>query len=212
MPRGAPPRFPCSPTSRSSEARSKIWPLRVRWSTCPSCARTSSSTSTRSSRPAQRERMRSCSSWPRSTSAALRSLFAACARIGVEALVEAHDADEVARAVAAGATIIGINHRDLRTFTLDRDLALRLRPTIAPDTIIVGESGLRDASDVRRLGAGGIDAVLVGETLMRAADPARSWVSCWAEARHVAARSRSAGSRRRRTRCWPRRPGLTRWV
>jgi indole-3-glycerol phosphate synthase len=101
----------------------------------------------------------------------LVSLFAACARIGVEALVEAHDAAEVARAAAAGATIIGINHRDLRTFSLDRDLALRLRPTIARDTIVVGESGVRDASDVRRLGAGGIDAVLVGETLMRAADP-----------------------------------------
>jgi indole-3-glycerol phosphate synthase len=103
--------------------------------------------------------------------AALRSLFAACARIGVEALVEAHDADEVARAAAAGATIIGINHRDLRTFTLDRDLGLRLRPRIAPGTIVVGESGIRDVRDVRRLGAGGIDAVLVGETLMRADDP-----------------------------------------
>jgi indole-3-glycerol phosphate synthase len=103
--------------------------------------------------------------------AALRSLFAACGRIGVEALVETHDAAEVARAAEAGATMIGINHRDLRTFTLDRDLALRLRPTMAGDTVVVGESGIRDASDVHRLGAGGIDAVLVGETLMRAADP-----------------------------------------
>jgi indole-3-glycerol phosphate synthase len=103
--------------------------------------------------------------------AALRSLFAACGRIGVEALVETHDAAEVARAAEAGAALIGINHRDLRTFTLDRELALRLRPTIAGDTIVVAESGIRDASDVRRLGAGGIDAVLVGEALMRAADP-----------------------------------------
>jgi len=103
---------------------------------------------------------------------ALRALMAECARVGVEALVEAHDAAEVERAMAAGAAIIGINHRDLRTFTLDRELALALRPAIARDTVVVGESGIRDAADVRRLGAGGIDAVLVGETLMRAADPA----------------------------------------
>jgi len=102
---------------------------------------------------------------------ALRALHAACGRVGVEALVEAHDADEVARAAALGASIIGINHRDLRTFTLDRELALRLRPAIPPDVVVVGESGIRDASDLRRLGAGGIDAVLVGETLMRADDP-----------------------------------------
>jgi len=103
--------------------------------------------------------------------ATLRALYAACRRVGVEALVEAHDADEVARAAALGASIIGINHRDLKTFTLDRELALRLRPAISRDVVVVGESGIRDASDLRRLGAGGIDAVLVGEALMRAHDP-----------------------------------------
>ncbi|HEY8923711.1 MAG TPA: indole-3-glycerol phosphate synthase TrpC [Polyangia bacterium] len=101
----------------------------------------------------------------------LRSLYATCKRVGVEALVEAHDADEVARAVALGASIIGINHRDLKTFTLDRELALRLRPAISRDVVVVGESGIREAGDLRRLGDGGIDAVLVGETLMRAHDP-----------------------------------------
>jgi len=103
--------------------------------------------------------------------ATLRSLFAACARWGVEALVEAHDADEVARAVALGAAIIGINHRDLRTFTLDRELAVRLRPGIAAQTVVVAESGIRVPADLQRLGAAGIDAVLVGETLMKAPEP-----------------------------------------
>jgi len=101
----------------------------------------------------------------------LRTLFAACGRYGVEALVETHDADEVARAVALGARIIGVNHRDLRTFTLDRDLAVRLRPSMPRETVVVAESGIRDASDLTRMGQAGIDAVLVGETLMRAPDP-----------------------------------------
>jgi indole-3-glycerol phosphate synthase len=102
----------------------------------------------------------------------LQKLFAACARWGIEALVETHDAAEVERAVALGAEVIGINHRDLRTFTLDRELAIRLRPGIPAERVVVAESGIRDAADVRRLAAAGVDAVLVGETLMRAADPA----------------------------------------
>ncbi|HEY4185317.1 MAG TPA: indole-3-glycerol phosphate synthase TrpC [Polyangia bacterium] len=103
--------------------------------------------------------------------ATLRALFAACSRWGVEALVETHDAGEVERAVALGAGIIGINHRDLHTFTLDRELAARLRPGIPRDTVVVAESGIRDAADVARMGQAGLDAVLVGEALMRADDP-----------------------------------------
>jgi len=103
--------------------------------------------------------------------AALRTLFAACGRWGLEALVETHDADEVARAVALGAGIIGVNHRDLKTFTLDRELAVRLRPRIPRETVVVAESGIRDAADLARMGQAGIDAVLVGETLMRAPHP-----------------------------------------
>jgi indole-3-glycerol phosphate synthase len=102
----------------------------------------------------------------------ISALLAAAREIGLEALVEAHDADEVRRAVAAGAAIIGINNRDLRTFIVDRDLACRLRPQVPPDKIVVAESGIRDAADVARLRAAGIDAMLVGETLMRAPDPA----------------------------------------
>jgi len=87
-------------------------------------------------------------------------------------LVETHDEAEVARAVAAGADIIGINNRDLRTFTVDRELASRLRPSIPADRIVVAESGIRNNADVARLRDDGVDAILVGETLMRAPDPA----------------------------------------
>ena len=102
----------------------------------------------------------------------LSALLGAAREVAVEALVEAHDADEVRRAVAAGATIIGINNRDLRTFTVDRDLACRLRSQVPADRIVVAESGIRHAADVAQLRAAGIDAMLVGETLMRAPDPA----------------------------------------
>jgi indole-3-glycerol phosphate synthase len=102
----------------------------------------------------------------------LGALLTATREMGLEALVEAHDAAEVARAVAAGAGIIGINNRDLRTFTVDRELAARLRPSVPDERVIVAESGIRVAADVTRLRAAGIDAVLVGETLMRAPDPA----------------------------------------
>jgi len=102
--------------------------------------------------------------------AELRALYAATRRWGVHALIEAHDAAEVARAVALEAPVIGINHRDLRTFTVDTTLAARLRPSIPEDRVLVAESGIRTREDVRRMGAANIDAVLVGETLMRAPD------------------------------------------
>ncbi len=102
----------------------------------------------------------------------LRALLAETERWGMEALVETHDASEVARAVAAGARIVGVNHRDLRTFEMNMDLALAMRPVIPPDRLVVAESGIRRAEDVRRLHAAGVDAILVGETLMQAADPA----------------------------------------
>ena len=104
--------------------------------------------------------------------AELATLLADAGSLGLEVLVEAHDTDEVRRAVAAGAGIIGINNRDLRTFTVDRDLACRLRSQVPADRIVVAESGIRDAADVARLRAAGIDAMLVGETLMRAPDAA----------------------------------------
>jgi indole-3-glycerol phosphate synthase len=102
----------------------------------------------------------------------LVDLLGAARAAGLDVLCEAHDEDEVARAIAAGADIIGINNRDLRSFTVDRELAIRLRARVPADRIVVAESGIRDAADVARLRAAGVDAMLVGETLMRAPDPA----------------------------------------
>jgi len=106
------------------------------------------------------------------TDVELGRLIAEVERWGMEALVEAHDADEVARAVAAGAKVVGVNHRDLRTFQMNMDLAVCMRPMIPPDCLVVAESGIKTADDVKRLHAAGIDAILVGETLMRGVDPA----------------------------------------
>jgi indole-3-glycerol phosphate synthase len=100
----------------------------------------------------------------------LRRLLAEVERWRLQALVEAHDADEVRRAVAAGATIIGVNHRDLRTFEMNMDLAAAMRPLIPADRVVVAESGIRTPDDVGRMAAAGIDAILVGETLMQAQD------------------------------------------
>jgi indole-3-glycerol phosphate synthase len=104
--------------------------------------------------------------------ATMAKLLGTARKLLLDVLVEAHDEDEVVRAVAAGAQIIGINNRDLRTFTVDRELAARLRPSVPADRIVVAESGIRDAADVARLRDAGVDAILVGETLMRASDPA----------------------------------------
>jgi indole-3-glycerol phosphate synthase len=104
--------------------------------------------------------------------ATLAELLRVAAELQLDVMVETHDAQEVGRALDAGAEIIGINNRDLRTFTVDRELAARLRPSIPAGKIVVAESGIRDAADVSRLRAAGVDAILVGETLMRAPDPA----------------------------------------
>ena len=91
--------------------------------------------------------------------------------LGMDVLVETHDEAEIARALTVGAEIIGINHRDLRTFTMDMDLAVRMRAKIPASKILVAESGLKSSADVARMKAGGIDAVLVGDGLMRQEDP-----------------------------------------
>ncbi len=101
----------------------------------------------------------------------IAALLAAAHDAGLDALVEVHDRAELERALALGAAIVGINNRDLRTFTIDRELAIRLRGLVPPDRVVVAESGIRDGADVERLRAAGVDAMLVGETLMRAPDP-----------------------------------------
>jgi indole-3-glycerol phosphate synthase len=102
----------------------------------------------------------------------LGDLLAECREAGVEALVEAHSLPEVERALAAGSRIIGINCRDLDTLELDSSLHSRLRREIPPGVTTVAESGIRDRGQVRELERLGYDAILVGESLMQAGDPA----------------------------------------
>lgn len=90
--------------------------------------------------------------------------------IGMAALVEVHDEFELGRALDAGAHLIGVNQRDLRTFEVDQERACSLAGKIPSDVIAVAESGIRNAEDSRRLADAGFDAILVGETLVRAAD------------------------------------------
>ncbi len=98
----------------------------------------------------------------------LASYVKLCHRLGLSALVEAYDPEEVPRAIAAGARVVGVNNRDLRTFSVDFGRSIDLRPLVGPDRVFVSESGVQSAHDVRRLYDAHVDAVLIGETLMRA--------------------------------------------
>ena len=90
--------------------------------------------------------------------------------LGLSALVETHTEAEVDMALAAGARIIGANNRNLKTFDVDATLSVRLKKLVPPGIIFVSESGIRTAEDVEKLRQNGVDAVLVGETLMRSPD------------------------------------------
>jgi indole-3-glycerol phosphate synthase len=90
--------------------------------------------------------------------------------LGLAALVEVHDQEELERALSAGATLIGVNQRDLRTFEVDHDRACAIASSIPADVTAVAESGIRTADDARRLAQAGFDAILVGESLIRSAD------------------------------------------
>lgn len=102
----------------------------------------------------------------------LRKYLAICEQLGMDALVEAHDEQEVQLALRAGARIIGVNNRNLKDFTVDMENSRRLRALVPPEVLFVAESGVRNAEDVRRLKSIGVDAVLIGEALMRAPDVA----------------------------------------
>lgn len=93
-----------------------------------------------------------------------------CEELGLSALVEAHDEREVEMALDTGARMIGVNNRNLKDFTVNTDNSRRLREMIPGNILFVSESGVRDAADIAKLRGIGADAVLVGETLMRAAD------------------------------------------
>ena len=92
-------------------------------------------------------------------------------KIGMAALVEIHDQAELDRAVKAGAKIVGVNNRDLRTLEVDVETSFRLRPSIPPGVAAVSESGIRTPQDLKRLADAGYDAALIGERFMTAPDP-----------------------------------------
>ncbi len=102
--------------------------------------------------------------------AELSTFLEAAAQCSLSALVEVHDDEELARSLAAGARMVGVNQRDLHTFEVDHERALALGAAIPTGVVSVAESGIRDAADVAALAGAGYQAVLVGETLVRAGD------------------------------------------
>lgn len=93
-----------------------------------------------------------------------------CDRLGLSALVEAHNEEEIAMAVRAGARIIGVNNRNLKDFTVDVNNSGRLRKLVPSSILFVAESGIRSAEDIRALKKAGVNGVLIGETLMKSAN------------------------------------------
>ena len=102
----------------------------------------------------------------------LARFLARAGTLGLAALVEVHDEEELDRALATGARLVGVNQRDLRTFSVDHERACAMAARIPSDVVAVAESGIRDGDDSRRLADAGYDAILVGETLVKASDRA----------------------------------------
>lgn len=100
----------------------------------------------------------------------IRKYKEVCDSIGLSALVEAYDEAEIESALAAGARMIGVNNRDLKTFAVDINNSLRLRRLVPADILFVAESGIKTSRDIQTLRDFGVDAVLIGETLMRSSD------------------------------------------
>ncbi len=100
----------------------------------------------------------------------LKEYLDICGSLGLSALVEIHDEKEAETALKANARIIGVNNRDLKSFNVDTKNSLRLRDMIPEDVIFVSESGVKTAEDIKALKEAGADAVLIGETMMRASD------------------------------------------
>ena len=101
----------------------------------------------------------------------LRDCHAAAVDLGLDVLVEIHDEPELERALRVGASVVGVNQRDLHTFKVDHERALRMASIIPSDVVRVAESGVRGTDDARRLRDAGYDAVLVGQTVVTAGDP-----------------------------------------
>ena len=115
----------------------------------------------------------------------LRSLRILAEELGMTALVEAHDGEEVDRGLASGARLLGVNNRNLRTFETRLEVTLDLLDRIPSDVVLVSESGIRTREDVRMLGEKGVHAVLVGESLLRQNDPGVGVSTLAREARRV---------------------------
>jgi indole-3-glycerol phosphate synthase len=105
--------------------------------------------------------------------AELSQLMTSAGQVGLDVLVEVHDEAELDEALKAGAGIIGVNNRNLKTFEVDLETSLRLGERIPGDVLFVAESGIRDRADIARLQAAGADAFLIGESLVRSEDPGR---------------------------------------
>lgn len=117
--------------------------------------------------------------------AQMQALAAQAMQLGMDVLIEAHDADELERALAvdteAGrAPLLGVNNRDLRSFEVSLDTTLALRARVPGDRVLVTESGIATSGDVARMRGAGVDAFLVGETFMRAPDPGAALAALFA--------------------------------
>lgn len=115
----------------------------------------------------------------------LQALYAEALALGLEVLVEVHSVAEAQQALALGAALIGVNHRDLRTFEMDLSLTAQIAPLVPAEVVLVAESGLRTATDVAQVGQAGAHAVLIGETFMRTAEPGRALAELMAAAEAV---------------------------
>lgn len=113
----------------------------------------------------------------------LRDLVSAAREVGLDALVEVHDEESLAAALASGSGLVGINNRDLRSMRVDLDHCLRMAGRLPEDWVRVAESGVRRRDDLERIAAAGYDAALVGSSLMGAPDPGRALASLLGEDR-----------------------------
>lgn len=104
----------------------------------------------------------------------LKEFYTIADGLGLSALVETHDQNEINRALKIGARIIGVNNRNLHTFTVDMDNSIRLRRSVPDDILFVSESGIKTREDIRRLADNGVDGVLIGESFMVAKDRAKA--------------------------------------
>jgi indole-3-glycerol phosphate synthase len=101
----------------------------------------------------------------------LRSLYRAVIDLGMTPLVELHDEANLSRVLDLGATLVGVNNRNLKTMTTDLGHVLEIRKRVPDDVVLVAESGIKTRADVERLEAAGINAMLVGESLLKQSDP-----------------------------------------